>query len=135
MFPSYRANQLTGCRANQLTGFYMMETLVVKGLINYILPQTQSFKFKHLCIFLIFLFLFFLSSNIRIHFFFSQKQSSKGKHSKKNSTFLFKSYDSFAVLYFGCTNFHFKGDRKIEVILITWVILTLNMVGFFNFIN
>ena len=27
-------NPLTICRANQLTGFYMMETLVIKGLIH-----------------------------------------------------------------------------------------------------
>ena len=87
MFPSYRANQLTGCRANQLTGFYMMETLVVKGLINYILPQTQSFKFKHLCIFLIFLFLFFLSSNIRIHFFSRRNKAARVNTPKRTVRF------------------------------------------------
>ena len=31
MFPSYR-NQSVDCRENQLTGFYMMRTLVVKRL-------------------------------------------------------------------------------------------------------
>ena len=31
MFPSY-ISQSVDCRANQLTGFYMMGTLVVKGL-------------------------------------------------------------------------------------------------------
>ena len=87
MFPSYRANQLTGCRANQLTGFYMMETLVVKGLINYILTQTQSFKFKHLCIFLIFLFLFFLSSNKRIHFFSRRNKAARVNTPKRTVRF------------------------------------------------
>ena len=32
-FPHIETNQLI-CRANQLTGFYMMGTLVVKGLIE-----------------------------------------------------------------------------------------------------
>ena len=40
MFPSYR-NQL---QKNQLTGFYMMETLVVKGLITLIFTVINVFK-------------------------------------------------------------------------------------------
>ena len=48
MFQSYR-NQSLICRANQLTGFYMMGTLVVKGLKTaasqiYELRNKRSFR-------------------------------------------------------------------------------------------